>query len=83
VNTIESKRIVLEELRNAFEKSYLASDTLDGKLQNVLNFSSVIVSIASTVIAAILLGKVGIFFWLLLAIVMVVYIISLLIILNG
>jgi hypothetical protein len=83
VETIESKRIVLEELRDAFEKSYLASDTLDGKLQNVLNFSSVIVTIASTVLAALLVGKVGILFWVLLVIVMIVYFFTLVTIMDG
>lgn len=83
METVESKRIALEELRYAFEKSYLASDTLDGKLQNVLNFSSVIVSIASTVLTALLVGKVGILFWVLLVIVMIVYFFTIVIIMDG
>lgn len=78
-----NKRIALEEVRLAFERHWSASDILDGKLQNILNFSSVIVAIGTTVMGSTLLEKVGIAFWLILILVLVMYSWMLYIILKG
>lgn len=43
-----SKQLVLEELRKVYEKQFSANDNLDTKLQNILNFVSVVVTIAPT-----------------------------------
>ncbi|MCB2179607.1 hypothetical protein KQH54_00635 [bacterium] len=39
------KRAVLAELQRNFDKSYNSIDILDGKLQNVLGFSSLVISL--------------------------------------
>ena len=80
---IKSKRIALDVLRYAFDKTYSASDILDGKLQNILNYSSVIVSISSMITASTLIDKVGIYFWLVLLIVLLLYITTFFVIRNG
>jgi hypothetical protein len=70
----ENKRIVLAELQRAFDKKYAASDILDGKLQNTLNFTSIIVSIVSAIEASSFVNKVGNIFWFVLGIVIILYI---------
>lgn len=49
-NLVISKRFVLEELRKAFSGMFSASNMLDGKLQNILNYSSVIISVISAIL---------------------------------
>ncbi len=49
-----SKLLVLDELRRAFDKVYAAGDALDTKLQNLLSFSSLVVSIAASAQVSIL-----------------------------
>jgi hypothetical protein len=78
----KSKKIALDSLRSAFDKVYVATDTLDGKLQNILNYSSVIISVALAVMASALFDKVGIVFWIILLAILVLYIINFLIILK-
>ena len=58
-----NKRIVAEEIRRTFDKEYSDNDILIGKLQNILNFSSVTVSIVAAILASAFQGKVGISFW--------------------
>src|SRR5690349_12911674 len=70
----QSKRLVLEELRRLFDANYAASDVLDNKLQNILNFSSAIVSLATTIILALGQNTLGILFWMLLIAVLILYI---------
>jgi hypothetical protein len=81
--SLSSKKIALDSLRNAFDKVYGATDTLDGKLQNVLNYSSIIISIVPAVLTSILFDKVGIIFWMILLVILILYVINFLIILNG
>jgi len=83
MDTQTSKTIVLEELRSAFDKIYAASDALDAKLNNLLNFSSLIVSFASTIQIASLADKVGIIFWVLVFIVVVLYLANFYVTMNG
>jgi hypothetical protein len=78
-----SKYIALEELRRAFERSWAASDILDGKLQNILNFSSIIIAVASTISGSALLDKVGISFWCLLLVATILYLIVFYVIMRG
>lgn len=40
------KRLILEELRRAFDKAFASVDILDGKLQTTLNFTGLIISFA-------------------------------------
>ncbi len=70
------KGIVLEELRTAFDKIYAAGDTLDAKLNNLLTFSSLIVSVAATIQVSAFADKVGMVFWALLGIVLIMYLIN-------
>ena len=67
------KRLVLEELRRALDKSYEASDALDGKLQQLLGYTSLIVALAGTVQLSILRQVGGVFFWIILVAVLVLY----------
>src|SRR6266852_6193153 len=83
MKSTESKRVALESLRYAYEKTYEASNILDGKLQNILGFSSIMVSIASAVMGSTLLNNVGISFWFLLALVLLLYVFTFLLILSG
>lgn len=83
MKSIASKYIVLESLRYAYEKTFATSAVLDGKLQNILSYSSVMVSVASTVMASTLLGQVGVAFWIILVSVLILYIITFLIINKG
>jgi len=83
MKSIASKHIILETLRYAYDKTLAASDVLDGKLQSILSFSSVMVSIASAVLASTLLDHVGILFWIILVTVLILYIVTFLIIYNG
>ncbi|MFH1446221.1 MAG: hypothetical protein ABIG43_02275, partial [Chloroflexota bacterium] len=78
-----SKKIVLEELRKVFDKAYNASDTLDSKLQNVLNYSSIIVSVPLAIIASALFNNLGIIFWLIMAFVLLLYVINFILIEIG
>ena len=76
MKAIDSKKIVLTELQKAHDGLYAAIDILDGKLQNIMNYSSVVVAIPSAVMASALLDRVGIWFWILLAVVLVMYLIN-------
>jgi hypothetical protein len=69
-----NKRIVVEEIRRTFDKEYSDNDILIGKLQNILNFSSVTVSIVAAILASAFQGKVGISFWFMVAISLILYI---------
>lgn len=76
-NLIISKRLVLEELRKAFNGMFSAASILDGKLQNILNYSSVIISIISAILTV--AGKfpdgvsVGKSYWLFLSLSILLY----------
>jgi len=85
MKSIEKKQLVLEELRNAYERKYSASDTLDTKLQNSLNFLSIVVSLAPTLELMIIpnLDKMGIWFVFLLLVVLVLYLISFQVIIKN
>lgn len=78
-----NKRIVAEEMRRAFDKEYSDNDVLIGKLQNILNFSSVIVSIVAVIEASVFQGKVGIPFWSMMGISLFLYIALVVVILQG
>lgn len=80
---LTNKEIVLEELRRTFDKIYAAGDALDAKLNNLLNFSSLIVSFAATIQISTLESKVGITFWALLGIVLLLYLVHFFCIKNG
>ena len=73
-----SKELVLDELRNAYEKQFSASDTLDGKLQNILNFISIVVSVAPTLELMLIPDpkNMGFAFVVVLLVVVVLYLIS-------
>jgi len=71
--TIGSKKIALGELQKAHGAACAAADILDGKLQNILNYSSIVVTIPAAVMASVLLDRVGIIFWTILAIVLILY----------
>ena len=78
-----NKRIVVEEMRRSFDKEYSDNDVLIGKLQNTLNFSSIIVSIVAVIEASAFQGKVGIIFWIMMGISLLLYIALVGIILQG
>jgi len=73
---IINQKIVLEELRRAFDKKSIASDILDTKLQNVFNYSSILFVVVSAIITSTLLDKLGVLYWISLSIVFVLYLIS-------
>jgi hypothetical protein len=75
--------LVLQELQKAFDRKVDANDFLDQKLQNVLNYSSVIFTVASVIIASALLDKIGILYWVGLFFVFLLYIITFLTIKKG
>jgi ABC-type transport system involved in multi-copper enzyme maturation permease subunit len=81
--TTESKKVALESLKYAFEKTYLASDVLDGKLLNILTYLSIIVSIGSTVLASTLIDRVGLVFWILLSVVLLLFLFTFAVIIYG
>ena len=87
MSSLTNKHIVLEELQRAFDKKMQASDTLDGKLQNILNYSSVIVGVVATIMVTIITStlneKVGILFWFLLGVVLILYLLTFLQIKKG
>lgn len=70
---IEAKRLVLDELRKAFNGIYSASDTLDTKLQNILNYSSVIVSGLSIVLTIASRYAVVCWYWIFLSLSILLY----------
>ena len=76
-------KMVLEELRSAFDKVYIAGDALDTKLSNLLTFSSLIVSFAATVQISTLQEKVGVVFWALLGIVFLLYLANFYLVTSG
>jgi hypothetical protein len=80
---LANKQIVLEELRRVFDGVYAASDALDAKLTNLLNFSSLIVSFAATIQIATLESKVGVAFWALLGIALLLYLVNFLWVKSG
>lgn len=67
------KRLVLDELRRALDKSYEASDALDGKLQQLLGYTSLIIALSGTLQLTILRQLGGILFWVILVIVLLLY----------
>ncbi len=69
----ESKRLVLDELRKAFSGVYAAGDILDGKLQNILNYSSVIISAVSAILTVASKTTVGRWYWVFLSLSIVLY----------
>ncbi len=71
-----NRKIVLEELRRAFDKTYASSDMLDAKLQNLFNFASIILPVISSVELLIFHGRVAIIYWVLLIIALIAYIIA-------
>lgn len=71
---IENRKHVLGELQRAFDKKVSASDILDSKLQNILNYSSIIVAVFASIITSALLGKIGFFYWFGLIVVVALYI---------
>ena len=77
MKSIENKKVVLEELRRAFDKNYATGDVLDAKLQSLLSYSSIIVSFPLIVIDSTLLDKLGIIFWELMLLVLIMYVINL------
>lgn len=78
MDEIKNKQLVLEELRRAFEKKFSANNILDGKLQNILNFLSIVVSVAPTLQLMIVpdLNKMGFVFLALLLSVVILYFVS-------
>jgi hypothetical protein len=78
-----SKRIVLEELRRLFDANYSASDILDGKLQNLLSFSSAIVGLAAPIIFTIPKDQRGILFLFPLTIVVGLYVFLFYVVVEG
>jgi hypothetical protein len=70
---MSSKHLVLEELQRTFDKKYLASDILDGKLQTMLNFLSVIVAVVPAIAGSTLFDKIGFLFWIPIILVLVLY----------
>lgn len=73
---IESKRIALNELQKAHDALYTAGDALDAKLQNIMNYSSIVVTIPSVIIASVLLNNIGIYFWDILGIILLIYLVN-------
>lgn len=80
---VNSKKIVLEELRKVFDKVYEAGDLLDSKLQNILNYSSIVVSVPIAIIASTFVDKLGIIFWALMVVVILIYIADFIVIEIG
>jgi hypothetical protein len=80
-----SKQLVLEELRKVYEKQFSANSSLDDKLQNILNFLSVVVSVAPTleVLVAPNPTDMSFLFVLLVLVVLVLYLVSFYIIRAG
>jgi hypothetical protein len=83
MDDITGKQIALEELRRGFEKHFAASDALDNKLQNILAFSSAIVSVVFTIEVSVFQSKVGFVFWIPLGIALILYFISFKMIMKG
>ena len=71
----KNKQLVLEELRKVLDKKFLASDALDGKLQNMLNFLSIVVTVVPTLqlLAGTQLDFSGVIFVLMLMVVLLLY----------
>lgn len=76
MDAIKNKQLILEELRRVLDKKSSASDVLDGKLQNIFNFISIVVSVAPTLQLMVepKLDLPGIFLVLLLMLVLILYI---------
>lgn len=76
MDEIKNKQLILEELRKVLDKKFSASDVLDGKLQNMFNFLSVVVSVAPTLQLMVKpkLDFAGVLFVLLLMVVLILYI---------
>ncbi len=73
MSTTFGYQLVLDELRRAFEKIHAASDVLDTKLQSMLTFGSLIVSVAGTAEVTLQPTNVGILFWIVLVLALVLY----------
>jgi hypothetical protein len=78
-----NKTLVLTELQRSFDKKMTASDILDGKLQNILTFLSVIVSVVPAIEATAFQTKFNISFWLIMCLVLVCYILAIDAIIKG
>ena len=72
---IEKRQYVLGELQRAFDKKVSASDILDSKLQNILDYSSIIVAVFTAITTSTLVDKVGFLYWLGLIIILFLYIV--------
>ncbi len=83
MSEIENKKLVLEELRRAFDSTYAAGDALDAKLYSLLNFSSLAVAFATALQISTLSNQVGVIFWEVLVCVLVLYIINFIVIGIG
>lgn len=74
MDTLADKRIVLDELRKSLDRMYGAYDTLDGKLQQLLGLTSLIVAISGTLQLSVLRQIGGALFWASLIIALVLYV---------
>ena len=74
MDTPIDKRIVLDELRRLLDRLYEASNTLDGKLQQLLGLTSLIVAISGTIQLSVLRQVGGWLFWASLIIALVLYV---------
>src|SRR3972149_5880322 len=68
------ERMVLEELRRAFDQRLESNRALDGKLQSLLSSASLIVSLVGLVQITVLRQKAGGLFWCVLALVLLLYV---------
>lgn len=82
MNDLDSKKLVLEELRSAYETTISAGHILNDKLQNILSFSSIIFSVVSAIEASTLQNVVGIGFWILIVIALILYLTTVCLILK-
>lgn len=76
MNEIKNKKVVLEELRLALDKTISAGHTLNDKIQNILSFSSIIVSVVAAIEASVFQNKVGLGFWAMVVIALSLYLVS-------
>lgn len=76
MDNMTSKNLVLEELQKAYDKKFGVGDVLDGKLQSMLNYLSVVVAIVPTIAGSTLIDKVGLGFWIIMGLVLILYWVS-------
>lgn len=80
---ISNKNMVLTELQRAFDKKFSATEVLDSKLQNILTFLSVIVSVVPAIEAGAFQSRIGVTFWVIMCLVMVLYVLTIDTIIKG